>query len=509
MASTAGAALGNALEQEQLRAVDLSSNERKVLRALAGGPLAPPATAEAAGLGEQETVSAASWLRTKGLAGIEEAMTELIGLNDEGLRYAESGLPERRAVVWLAEQGPATVEQLAAGPLTPEEARIVIGWLRRKQWATLEKGGEGIVLKPTGDAPEGADEPLLRQLASGAQPIDGLEPEALKLLQGRKILQRSQQVARTFSLTDNGRAVLAELGDDELLGEVTPEMLQSGTWRKGRFQRYSLETQAESTPQATLHPLTRFTEEIRGIFLQMGFTEIEGDYVESAFWNMDTLFIPQDHPARELQDTLYLDDPKSFLLDDEAAVEAVKAVHETGGDTGSSGWQYDWSREVAQQALLRTHTTVNTIRYLSEHPEPPVRVFAVGRVFRREAVDATHLPEFTQVEGIIMEEEASFGMLIGVLKEFYRRMGFPDVRVRPAYFPYTEPSMEIEVKFGDSWLELGGSGIFRPEVTAPFGIDTPVLAWGLGLERLAMLRLGLKDIRILYQSDLEWLKTAR
>ena len=241
----------------------------------------------------------------------------------------------------------------------------------------------------------------------------------------------------------------------------------------------------------------------------MGFTEIEGDYVESAFWNMDALFIPQDHPARELQDTLYLDDPKSFLLDDEEAVAAVKAVHETGGDTGSTGWRYDWSREVAQQALLRTHTTVSTIRYLSEHREPPVRVFAVGRVFRREALDATHLPEFTQVEGIIMEEEASFGMLIGVLKEFYRRMGFPDVRVRPAYFPYTEPSMEIEVKFGDRWLELGGSGIFRPEVTAPFGIDTPVLAWGLGLERLAMLRLGLKDIRMLYQSDLEWLKTAR
>ena len=490
--------------------MDLSANEQKVLRVIAAGELSPAAAAEAAGLGEQEAVSAASWLRTKELAEIEETVTELVGLNKEGLRYAAEGLPERRAIEWLNEHGAATASKLADGPLTADEARIVIGWLKRKQWAWLEKSDDGVMLTPArDDAPEGADEPLLRELADGAQPVDSLDPKGLKLLQGRQILERSQQVARTLRINEAGRMALDELSGEELLGEVTPEMLQSGGWREGRFQRYSLETQAESAPQATLHPLTRFTEEIRGIFLQMGFTEIEGDYVESAFWNMDALFIPQDHPARELQDTLYLDDPKSFLLDDEEAVAAVKAVHETGGDTGSTGWRYDWSREVAQQALLRTHTTVSTIRYLSEHREPPVRVFAVGRVFRREALDATHLPEFTQVEGIIMEEEASFGMLIGVLKEFYRRMGFPDVRVRPAYFPYTEPSMEVEVKFGDRWLELGGSGIFRPEVTAPFGIDTPVLAWGLGLERLAMLRLGLKDIRMLYQSDLEWLKTAR
>ncbi len=490
--------------------MDLSANEQKVLRVIAAGELSPAAAAEAAGLGEQEAGSAASWLRTKELAEIKETVTELVGLNKEGQRYAAEGLPERRAIEWLNEHGAATASKLADGPLTADEARIVIGWLKRKQWAWLEKSDDGVMLTPArDDAPEGADEPLLRELADGAQPVDSLDPKGLKLLQGRQILERSQQVARTLRITEAGRMALDELSGEELLGEVTPEMLQSGGWREGRFQRYSLETQAESAPQATLHPLTRFTEEIRGIFLQMGFTEIEGDYVESAFWNMDALFIPQDHPARELQDTLYLDDPKSFLLDDEEAVAAVKAVHETGGDTGSTGWRYDWSREVAQQALLRTHTTVSTIRYLSEHREPPVRVFAVGRVFRREALDATHLPEFTQVEGIIMEEEASFGMLIGVLKEFYRRMGFPDVRVRPAYFPYTEPSMEVDVKFGDRWLELGGSGIFRPEVTAPFGIDTPVLAWGLGLERLAMLRLGLKDIRMLYQSDLEWLKTAR
>ena len=238
----------------------------------------------------------------------------------------------------------------------------------------------------------------------------------------------------------------------------------------------------------------------------MGFTEIEGDYVESAFWNMDALFIPQDHPARELQDTFYLSEPASFVINEKEILEAVKQIHEDGGNTGSKGWGTNWSKENAQQALLRTHTTVGTIRYLADNPSPPARVFSVGRVFRREALDSTHLPEFTQVEGIIVEPEANFGMLIGVLKEFYRRMGFNDVRVRPAYFPYTEPSLEVEVKFGNKWLELGGAGIFRPEVTAPFELDCPVLAWGLGLERLAMLHLGIKDIRMLYQSDLKWLK---
>ena len=361
-------------------------------------------------------------------------------------------------------------------------------------------------LVPTGNLNETPDEPLLVLLNRRPISEKKVDKEGLALLKGRQLLETKEEITRKFSLTPDGQNFDLKGIDDNLIGELTPEMIQSGVWKDKAFQRYGLDTNVEPTDHATLHPLTHFTEEIRSIFLQMGFTEIEGDYVESAFWNMDALFIPQDHPARELQDTFYLSEPASFVINDEETMDRVKAIHEDGGETESVGWGSDWSREVAQQALLRTHTTVGTIRYLSEHSEPPIRVFSVGRVFRREALDATHLPEFTQVEGIIVEPEANFGMLIGVLKEFYRRMGFPDVRVRPAYFPYTEPSMEVEVKFGDRWLELGGSGIFRPEVTAPFGIDCPVLAWGLGLERLAMLRLGIKDIRMLYQSDLQWLK---
>ena len=483
--------------------VDLSNNELKLLRALKKSSLSPGEASLESGLGDKEVMSAASWLRSKGLVDIIEDSKTLFSTNDEGKKYAEQGLPERRAAEWLNQSGEAMINEL---PLDDDEKKVVIGWLKRKNFAELEKTDDGLKLIPTGNLDETPDEPLLVLLDRKPLSEEEMDKEGLSLLKGRQLLKNQDEVSRVFSLTDDGKKVnLDDIGED-LVGEVTPEMLQTGTWKEKQFQRYSTDTNVEPVDYATLHPLTRFTEEIGSIFLQMGFTEIEGDYVESAFWNMDVLFIPQDHPARELQDTFYLSEPASFMISDKELLDVVSEIHENGGDTGSAGWGSSWSRETAQQALLRTHTTVGTIRYLSDNPEPPVRVFSVGRVFRREALDSTHLPEFTQVEGIIVEPNANFGMLIGVLKEFYRRMGFDDVRVRPAYFPYTEPSLEVEVRFGDRWLELGGAGIFRPEVTAPFGIECPVLAWGLGLERLAMLRLGIKDIRMLYQSDLQWLK---
>ncbi|MFL2941772.1 MAG: phenylalanine--tRNA ligase subunit alpha [Candidatus Poseidoniales archaeon] len=483
--------------------VDLSNNELKLLQALKKSNLSPGEASLESGLGDKEVMSAASWLRSKGLVDIIEDSKTLFSTNDEGKKYAEQGLPERRAAEWLNQSGEALINEL---PLDEDEKKVVIGWLKRKNFAELEKTDDGLKLIPTGNLDETPDEPLLVLLDRKSLAEEEMDKEGLSLLKGRQLLKNQDEVSRTFSLTDEGKKFnLDDIGAD-LVGEVTPEMLQAGTWKEKQFQRYSTDTNVEPIDYATLHPLTRFTEEIRSIFLQMGFTEIEGDYVESAFWNMDVLFIPQDHPARELQDTFYLSEPASFMISDKELLDVVSEIHENGGDTGSAGWGSSWSRETAQQALLRTHTTVGTIRYLSDNPDPPVRVFSVGRVFRREALDSTHLPEFTQVEGIIVEPNANFGMLIGVLKEFYRRMGFDDVRVRPAYFPYTEPSLEVEVRFGDRWLELGGAGIFRPEVTAPFGIECPVLAWGLGLERLAMLRLGIKDIRMLYQSDIQWLK---
>jgi phenylalanyl-tRNA synthetase alpha chain len=189
-------------------------------------------------------------------------------------------------------------------------------------------------------------------------------------------------------------------------------------------------------------------------------------------------------------------------------VSAVSRAHENGGSTKSRGWGYHWNPELSSQTLLRTHTTSTTIRQLAKREPLPIKVFSIGRVFRKERISFKHLPEFHQIEGIVVGD-VNFRNLLGILKEFYARMGFEKIRFRPAYFPYTEPSLEVEVFFDkkNGWIELGGAGIFRPEVSLPLGIDYPVLAWGLGLERLAMLRLDLTDIRALYRSDIDWLRS--
>jgi phenylalanyl-tRNA synthetase alpha chain len=244
---------------------------------------------------------------------------------------------------------------------------------------------------------------------------------------------------------------------------------------------------------------------MRQILLEMGFTEIYGEIVQSSFWNFDALFQPQDHPAREMQDTFYL--KESALLP--SGWERVRDMHERGGDTSSTGWGGKWNIKKAEQCVLRTHTTALSIQHLAANPNPPVKAFCISRVYRREAIDPTHTPEFEQLEGIVMDKGVSFRNLLGYLKEFYGRMGFENVRFRPAYFPYTEPSVEPEIYVdGLGWVEMGGAGIFREEVTAPWGIAYPVLAWGLGVSRVAMLKLGLKDLRLLYKSDIEWIRES-
>ena len=245
----------------------------------------------------------------------------------------------------------------------------------------------------------------------------------------------------------------------------------------------------------------------------MGFKEMTGNLVQTSFWDLDALFVPQDHPARDMQDTFYIKDPKYGKIPKELS-KKIKSTHENGWTTGSKGWQYKWSEEEAKKLLMITHDTYLSARTLAsiKKEDLPIKTFQVMKVFRNEALSWKSLFEFYQIGGIVVDPDANFKHLKGYLKTFFIKMGFKDVRIRPAHFPYTEPSAEVDVLHPkkNEWIELGGSGIFRPEVVKPLlGISVPVLAWGLGLERTIMEYYKITDIRDVYKNDLKQLKEAK
>ncbi len=409
-------------------------------------------------------------------------------LTEEGRDYLKNGLPEKHLVSILSK-----------GSIGMGEAKrriknfsIAIQWALKNKWISV-KGSQIKLIK----MPERF---LLQESLEKLGRNEEISKELASVLLSRNLieLQREHILKR------------AERQLEEGVSSLTPELIKTGLWRKAKFKEYKVEAPGRKIYPGKMHILSFYIKNIRDIFFDLGFEEASGPLIESSFWNFDALFQPQDHPARDLADTFYMSIPKETKLPDKKLVSSVSEMHENGGH-GSKGWQYKWSIEMARQPILRTHTTAVSARMLSKI-KPPAKIFCIGRVFRNETVDYKHLPEFTQIEGIVIDEDIGFPDLLGYLKEFYLRMGFKKIRFRPSYFPYTEMSVEPEVYFEerDTWLELGGAGIFRPEVTIPLGVDAPVLAWGLSLERPIMMKLGINDIRnFYYRNDLNILRNAK
>lgn len=448
----------------------------------------------------------AYWLSTKGLVNAEETSAEFLRLTEEGKEVATNGLPERVLLRRLLD-GNQALSNLGA---SDRNLTISIGHLKKKGLIEVIKGPEPI-FSITEDGKKyleskSPEEEALNQLLKQELPISSVQV-AQELLR-RNLCEKVVKKERRYAITPEG-ANLVAAGLKEKVGDLTPGLIKSGDWRTTEFRKYDVGAAVPTIYHGRNHPLRTIIQRVRQIFLQMGFTEWKGPFVESSFWCFDALFQPQDHPARELADTFYLKEPKQARLPEEPLVSHVKNSHERGV-CGSTGWQYKWSTEIAKKLVMRTHTTAVSARALNQI-EPPARVFTVDRVFRNETLDSTHLMELHQVEGIVYDENVTFRDLLGYLKEFYSSMGFTKLRFRPAYFPYTEMSVEPEVYFPEKkkWVELGGAGIFRPEVVEPLtGVDYPVLAWGLGLERLVMLVLNLQDIRDPYTNDLGWLRSV-
>ena len=493
---------------------ELHIYEKKFLKELEANPeVTPEEMAEHAGMDIKAVMSAAGSLASKDIIEMRKDVEEIYTLTDDGLEYAEKGLPERRILDALADKDNIAMKDLAKETgVDKKETNIAIGWLRRKNWANIDKGTVTITDLGMDFASKlDVDEKTLDYLKANADGVKLFTDDLLKgvrNLAGRKnILNIKKKTSHSFIILPKGEEILKHgFTIREQATQLTHQQLKEGQWKDLEYRPYDIDAEAPIVFAGKKHPLRVIIDEIREIFLNMGFSEDNGEYVESAFWNFDSLFQPQDHAAREMQDTFYLKNPITCDLPDADLVSLTAETHETGADTGSIGWQYDWSEDIARQSVLRTHTTGISTKHLFEN-EQPIKMFSVGRVFRRETFDYKHLPEFHQVEGLVCGEGISYQNLLGTLKEFYKKLGF-EVRFRPAYFPYTYLSTECEVYLEEkeSWIELGGSGMFRPEVLKPLGIDQPALAFGLGIERLAMIRYDVSDIRMLYKSDIKWLR---
>ena len=493
---------------------ELHIYEKKFLKELEANPkITPEQMATASGMNIKSVMSAAGSLASKEIIEVHKVVQESYSLTDNGLEYAEKGLPERRILDVLATKDQISMKDLADETgVDKKEANIAIGWLRRKNWANIDKGA--VIITDLGKefvSTMDLDEKTLDYLKTNADGVklftDDLMDGVKKLMGRKNILDVKKETSHSFTLLPKGEKIL-EHGFEikEQATQLTHQQLKDGEWKSLQYRPYDINAEAPVLFAGKKHPLRVIIDEIREIFLNMGFSEDNGEFVESAFWNFDSLFQPQDHAAREMQDTFYLKNPLTCDLPDDALVKLTAETHETGADTGSIGWQYDWSEDIARQSVLRTHTTGISTKHLFNH-EPPIKMFSVGRVFRRETFDYKHLPEFHQVEGLVCDEGISYQNLLGTLKEFYKKLGF-EVRFRPAYFPYTYLSTETEIYLEEkeSWIELGGAGMFRPEVLKPLGINQPALAFGLGIERLAMIRYDVEDIRMLYKSDIKWLR---
>lgn len=301
---------------------------------------------------------------------------------------------------------------------------------------------------------------------------------------------------------------IIEYLESKWITSLSPTIIKKRLWIGRKFKPYDLNAEVYRVYPGRAHPMHELIKEVREIFLALGFREATGPLIELSFINFDMLFQPQDHPARDMQDTFYIKEPSYGVIPYPELIEPIKKTHENGWITGSKGWGYTWSLNEAKKLVLRTHTTAVTVRALYETGEKPDKIFCIGSVFRNETVDYKHLVEFMQVDGIVIHPNANLRWLLGIIEYFYKRMGYNKVKFWPSYFPYTEPSLQPSIyvdKIG-KWLELGGAGIFRPEVTLPLGVKWPVLAWGLGLERLLMLKYDLNDIRVIYKNDLGWLR---
>jgi len=499
-----------------LTAAERRSSEFEILKALEkrGGEATVEELTEALALDHSAVARSILTLEQGNLVQASELRSSRFILTDEGRSYAEQGLPEKRlveAVLSLGGVAPLDMS-LRSAKIPKDTANIALGWAVRKGWCQVLKEKDQVTLKVKSQPTETPDEQLLRLVSEkaelGSEELTEEQLQTVRHLKGRKLLSEKPLTLRVVKITEAGLEQLRRGFEPEVeVTALTGDLLTSGKWREVKLREYDVTASPPAVHPGKKHYYLEFLEDVRRTFLSLGFEEAEGPYVEMELWNFDALFQPQDHPAREIHDIYVLKKPTAGMLKDEALARRIKQTHENGWVTGSTGWRYQWRPEVARRLILRSHTTAVSARYLSQHRKPPVKMFCISKVFRPDVLDITHAVEFFMCEGIAMDSGLTFRHLLGFLTQIAEALGLGETVFRPSYFPFTEPSVESFVKHPRiGWVEWVGAGMFRPEVAGPLGVKHPVAAWGIGIDRLAMAKLGIDDIRELHSTRLDFIR---
>lgn len=470
---------------------------------------------EKSGLQEVEVMRALQWLENKHILKIISDEKKIAILDKNGERYIKEGLPEKRFLLAIKDEPRSLDEIKRIANLENEELNVCLGILKGK--AAIEVGKK-VSLTEVGKKAcdkELFEETFLKKISKNIVDISSLSPEekfAFDNLKKRKeIIKTVDKKTRIVKLTETGKKLLKENIQFDFIDKLTPDLLKSEDLKNKKFRAYDIKINVPRIFSGRKQEYRKFLDDVRMKFLSLGFEEMTGPIVESEFWDMDALYMPQFHSARDIHDAYYIKDPKKAELDMKI-VEKVKNAHEKG-IAGSKGWGYEFDLEKTKNNILRTQGTACSARKLaSKDLKVPGKYFGITRCFRPDVIDATHNADFYQTEGIVVGENLNLRHLFGLLEMFAKEFcGTDEIKIVPGYFPFTEPSCELFAKHPQlGWIELGGAGIFRPElVNMLTGRNLSVLAWGLGIDRIGMFKLGIKDIRQLFSHDLNVLRNMK
>ncbi|MBU0662172.1 MAG: phenylalanine--tRNA ligase subunit alpha [Candidatus Diapherotrites archaeon] len=486
----------------------LSEIEREALKAMRAGEwLSAGEIAESASLNPDSARRALGWLAEKGLLDVDEKHARFVQATPKGADAAKNGVVEKRMLELLQQHGgKAGLDEIGKElNLERAELNIALGIAKRNAWVSIGKGGQGIELELTGLEKDVLGKSYLPEevlnralggtLAEGA--MVGKERAIVDDLIKRGLLKWEEKTERKAMLNARGRQALEEAGKINVSGGAA-----------GRA--YNINSPVPELFAGKRQPYVQFLNLIRKRMVELGFKEMKERLIVQEFYNFDVLFQPQNHPARMWTDSYTMKEPKSGMLPDKKAVNAVSGAHETGGVSKSRGWGYKWSADIAARLMPNAHGTTADARQIVEGIEIPGKYFVINRCYRPDVVDATHLVEFNQCDGFIVGDDLNFRSLLGMLKQFALEVaGAEKVKFLPDYYPFTEPSVQLSALHPEmGWIEFAGAGMFRPEMMENLGVKQPAIAWGMGIDRLAMFKLGIKDIRYLFSDDINWLRNA-